>query len=413
MTAVLFMGPTLAAARAESCLHARCLPPVKYGDLFRTVSIFKPRMVGIIDGYFSQVPAVWHKEILWAMKQGVRVFGAASMGALRAAELERYGMVGIGDIYDAYRDGRFPPYDEVFEDDDEVAVVHGPAELGYPAASEALVNIRATLAAAERESVIDVSTRDHLVSRSKERFYAERSFAAVLADATEAGLPREKISVLETWIGNNRINQKERDALELLQHMAAAANGPPMTADFRFENTTLWDNAMRELSRLPALSSPVLDELRLLGSQYFELRDEVIAEAFGQEDEGGSAEAEEDGELWFQEPLRAVERELFVQSAPAHWVEERMLARLVASGELEMLEQRAADKQRRLGPSNDLAVDLSELQLLELLNWYFSGQLGQEIPADLDGYAAALGGLEVDEFHDLVLKEYRYLHPEP
>ncbi|MGA8261316.1 MAG: TfuA-like protein [Arenicellales bacterium] len=412
MTVVLFLGPTLAAAEAESHLRARCLPPVKYGDLFRAVSLFKPRMVGIIDGYFSQVPAVWHKEILWAMKQGVRVFGAASMGALRAAELDRCGMVGIGNIYAAYRDGRFPPYDEVFEDDDEVAVVHGPAEIGYPAASEALVNIRATLAAAAREGVMDPSTRDHLVSRSKERFYAERSFAAVIGDASEAGLSRDQVHALEAWIENNRVNQKARDALELLQYMSAAADSPPMTVNFRFENTTLWDNATRELARLPALSSPVLDELRLLGGQYFELRDEVIDEVL-QSDEGAPVETEGDSpESWFQKPLRARERKRFVRSAPAHWVEERMLARLVASGELEMLEQRAADKKRRLGPPKDRAADLSELQLLELLNWYFSGQLGQEMPADLDEYAAALGGLEVDELHDLVLKEYRYLHPE-
>ena len=44
----------------------------------------RPRAIGIIDGYFQQVPSVWHKEILWAMAQGVHVFGSASMGALRA-----------------------------------------------------------------------------------------------------------------------------------------------------------------------------------------------------------------------------------------------------------------------------------------------------------------------------------------
>lgn len=412
MSAVVFIGPSLDAAEAGSRLRVRCLPPVRYGDLFRAVSLFRPRRVGIVDGYFNQVPAVWHKEVLWAMKQGVRMFGAASMGALRAAELDWYGMKGIGEIYAAYRDGRFPPYDDLFEDDDEVAVVHGPAELGYPAASEALVNIRATLAAAAREAIISASIRDRLVNRSKERFYPERSFEAVIADAGDIGLPRDQVDVLQTWIGENRIDQKRRDALSLLQHMAAD-DDPPAAAEFRFEHTTLWENAMGEFLRLPSVASPVLDELRLLGREYFELRNEVIAEVFHQEDGPGSVTGEsDDPDSWFEEHFRDREVDFFARSAPPHWLERRMLARLAASSDMEVLERRATDKNKKLRPLTCRAADLSELELLELMDWYFNRQLGREMPADLDGYAAALGGLEVDEFQDLVLREYWYLHPE-
>jgi hypothetical protein len=70
-----------------------------------------------VDGYFERVPAVWHKEVLWAISQGIRVYGSASMGALRAAELSAFGMIGIGKIFEWYRDG-------VIERDDEVAVAH-------------------------------------------------------------------------------------------------------------------------------------------------------------------------------------------------------------------------------------------------------------------------------------------------
>ncbi|MBV5331336.1 tfuA protein, partial [bacterium] len=72
---------------------------------------------------------------------------ASSMGALRAAELHVFGMVGIGRVFADYRD-------LIHEDDDEVAVIHGPAELGYPALSEAMVNIRATIAQAVVERVL-------------------------------------------------------------------------------------------------------------------------------------------------------------------------------------------------------------------------------------------------------------------
>ena len=97
----IFTGPTLSPKEAKSHLDAVYLPPVKLGDIYRIVELFKPIAIGIIDGYFNQVPAVWHKEILWAISRGIQVFGAASMGALRAAELDTLGMIGCGEIYRA------------------------------------------------------------------------------------------------------------------------------------------------------------------------------------------------------------------------------------------------------------------------------------------------------------------------
>ena len=49
----------------------------------------RPDVVGVIDGAFLSGPAVWHREIIWALSQGVQVLGAASMGALRAAATGR------------------------------------------------------------------------------------------------------------------------------------------------------------------------------------------------------------------------------------------------------------------------------------------------------------------------------------
>src|SRR5258708_4117885 len=91
-------------------------PPVRQGELYRA-ALDRPAVIGVIDGYFEVTPTVWHKEILWAMTQGIHVFGAASIGALRAAELDVFGMRGIGRIYDDFRDG-------VLEDDDDVALLH-------------------------------------------------------------------------------------------------------------------------------------------------------------------------------------------------------------------------------------------------------------------------------------------------
>lgn len=63
------------------------------GDITRAASE-RPAVIGVIDGVFEVVPTVWHKEILWVMARGVPVYGAASIGAQRAAELAPFGMRG-------------------------------------------------------------------------------------------------------------------------------------------------------------------------------------------------------------------------------------------------------------------------------------------------------------------------------
>ncbi|HLE83613.1 MAG TPA: TfuA domain-containing protein, partial [Thermoanaerobaculia bacterium] len=140
MKAFIFCGPTLTSGEGAAELDAVFLPPAAQGDVYRA-TLERPWGIGIVDGYFERLPAIWHKEILWALSRGVHVFGSASMGALRAAELAAFGMEGVGAVFEAFRDGEL-------EDDDEVAVLHGPAESDYRGVTDAMVDIRATLAAA-------------------------------------------------------------------------------------------------------------------------------------------------------------------------------------------------------------------------------------------------------------------------
>ena len=120
--------------------------------------------IAIIDGYFERMAAVWHKEILIALERGIEVWGAASMGALRAAELHPFGMRGVGVIYGWYKRG-------VITADDEVAVAHLPVEYGYRTTSDALVNIR--------YSLVTYNPRNAraLLERAQATFYRERSWA--------------------------------------------------------------------------------------------------------------------------------------------------------------------------------------------------------------------------------------------
>ncbi|WP_448190763.1 TfuA-like protein [Azospirillum sp. sgz301742] len=236
----VFLGPTMPRDDAARELDAVFLPPVAQGDVIR-IAERKPAAIAIVDGYFECVPAVWHKEILFAIRQGIAVFGASSMGALRAAELHPFGMVGVGSIFEAYRDGRL-------EDDDEVAVVHGPAELGFPMLSEAMVNIRRTLADAEAEGVLTPADTQTLEGIAKELPYRERNYGRVLRLALEMSADPQELARFRSWLPTGRVDQKREDAKLMLRTVRrwlgqdAAAPEPR----FHFEHTALFDRAFRE-----------------------------------------------------------------------------------------------------------------------------------------------------------------------
>jgi hypothetical protein len=234
VNAAVFAGPTLSAREIGAVVDAVCLPPVAHGDLYR-VTLERPRAIGIIDGYFERQPAVWHKEILWALSEGIHVFGSASMGALRAAELAPFGMVGVGAIFEAYRDG-------VIEDDDEVAIVHGPEDTGYRVGSDALVNIRATLEKACATSVLDAASAAAMLRIARSLYYAERNYARVIEAAHAEGISPASLERFRRWLPTGAVNQKRDDALAMLRAMGACldTNAGPRVADFVFEDSLWW-----------------------------------------------------------------------------------------------------------------------------------------------------------------------------
>ncbi len=234
MSAVVFLGPTLPVEEAASILDATYLPPAAQGDLYRA-ALGRPRAIGLIDGRFGDVASVWHKEILWAMAQGIHVYGSASMGALRAAELHAFGMVGVGPIFEAFRDG-------ILEDDDEVAVLHGPADSGWLQLTDALVDMRCTLTAAEAVGAVDSDACARLIALARATFYAERTWSRLLRDAGEAGIAPQRLERLRAWLDLGKIAQKRADAVELLRTMARdlRADPAPLAVRYRFETTEPW-----------------------------------------------------------------------------------------------------------------------------------------------------------------------------
>ncbi len=244
-TTWVFLGPSLPLAQAQAlCPQARFLPPVAAGDLLRLVQRqARPGdVVALIDGVFEQVGAVWHKEILHALEQGLHVVGASSMGALRAAELERFGMRGHGRIYEAFARGELV-------DDDEVAVVHASGEQGWRSLSMAMVAIRLRLAELVADSHLTPAQAEALAAAAKARPYAERSWALVQAEASALGLDEATQAALR--LARTRPDAKAADAASLLALLAGGALPAPRvpTEPFSLEPTVFW-RALEQHERL-------------------------------------------------------------------------------------------------------------------------------------------------------------------
>jgi hypothetical protein len=243
MSIVVFLGPSLAQREARWILDAEYLAPARAGDIHAVVAR-RPHAIALVDGLFEQVASVWHKEVLYALSEGIPVYGSSSMGALRAAELHAFGMIGVGRVFEAYRDG-------ALEDDDEVALTHGPAPR-YASMAEPMVNLREGLAEAARLGIVDDAQRALLVDASKARFYAERSWEAVFNDARRAGLSAETRDALTAFVARARPNVKRDDAIALLHTLARAREGLVLhRPTFVFEPTLLWKRMQRRASRAP------------------------------------------------------------------------------------------------------------------------------------------------------------------
>jgi len=242
---VVFVGPTLSLGDAQQALPgAEFLAPARRGDVYRAC-LTRPWGIAVIDGYFEHQLSIWHKEVLWALASGVRVYGAASMGALRAAELEDFGMIGVGSIFTRYRDGQL-------EDDDEVVVAHAPAVQGYVPVSVAMVNIRATLERAGHLEIASPQTIARLIELSKRTFYPERSLRALVQRAPRGELPVDELERLSAWLETlprQGVDVKAADALELLRRIRNDLATPPAHAPprFHFEHTEAWDEFLREM----------------------------------------------------------------------------------------------------------------------------------------------------------------------
>ncbi|MFM6129988.1 MAG: TfuA-like protein, partial [Sphaerospermopsis kisseleviana] len=210
---IIFLGPSLSLDRATAILPSgEFRGPIKRGDLDHIAS---DAVVGIIDGLFDQNLAISPGEIREAIYQGISIYGAASMGALRAAEIPRVN--GVGRIFEMYRTG-------TIERDDEVAVLINPDTL--EPLTEALVNIRFAVERLVRTGTINRSDGSEIINTSIRLHYTERTYKKILSESRLAANKdvNDLIRLLKTF------NLKRDDAELLLETISTAKTTPETSA---------------------------------------------------------------------------------------------------------------------------------------------------------------------------------------
>lgn len=203
---IIFLGPSLNANEASKILDADYRPPIKRGDI-TTALIDNPDIIGIIDGVFHQEPAVSHREILDALKKGVTVVGGASMGALRASELDDFGMIGIGYVYNQYRNS-------VIESDDDVAIVINPLNLEQ--LSDSFVSMEYNFKMMLDKKLISEDEFNRLLKTAKSIFYPKRTYYLVFKNVD---IDKAKIKELKEFLDESGIDIKQQDAIDVIKYI--------------------------------------------------------------------------------------------------------------------------------------------------------------------------------------------------
>ncbi|MCP9881886.1 TfuA domain-containing protein [Cyanobium sp. Alchichica 3B3-8F6] len=197
----VFAGPSISEKAIKVSLsYVTVLPPIRAADilsLLLSASLPRPSCILILDGYFYSTLSVRHKEIIYALKQGIPVFGASSMGALRAAELADYGMVGIGKVYDYFASNPLTS-------DDEVAILHSDS-FPYEPLSIPLVNLRLTLSDLANTNKISPSDADSILRSIASIHFSERTAKIIDSNETVRKLCPNLSSLIVDWKMNDAL----------------------------------------------------------------------------------------------------------------------------------------------------------------------------------------------------------------
>jgi hypothetical protein len=234
MTTIIFAGPSIHGLDLTPFNAFEFRPPAAAGDILKAVHD-GVEAIGLIDGIFGDTAAVWHKEILYALTKGIAVYGAASMGALRAAECAPFGMTGIGSIFEDYASG-------MRTSDADVALAHAPQELGFRPITLALVDAEATIEAMARtRPEADYSA---LFLSARAIHFSRRTWKTIVRGAGAEG---DEASQLVEALRRREQHRKRNDAKLLLEHMLCRTGKPAGPPTWKFQNTVFFQALERRL----------------------------------------------------------------------------------------------------------------------------------------------------------------------
>jgi hypothetical protein len=210
----IFLGPSLSHEKAKRILpEAEYRPPAKKGDLLRLAASPDTSMIGLVDGVFLQdYPPTPIEVYQLARREGVILAGAASLGALRAVELEKFGMVGIGRVFELYKSHKLNA-------DDEVAVTFADGD--FRLQSEAMVDIRYNLFLAHKKGVISQETKKALAKIAKATYFPHRNYPDIIEQTRQRHSNLHDIDAFEAYIKQNKKSLKEMDAIKLVEFFKA------------------------------------------------------------------------------------------------------------------------------------------------------------------------------------------------
>jgi TfuA protein len=210
---IIFLGPSLTHEKARKILDAEYKPPAKKGDFLKFATQTNVlTVVGLVDGYFLQdYPPSPIEVYQLIMRKNTVVIGSASLGALRAVELEKFGMIGLGKIFELYKRG-------TINADDEVAVTF--TEEAQSLQSEAMIDIRFNLFMAEKKGTIDKITKKTVARVAKGIYFPYRNYGDIL-DKTKTMYPEleHDLESFRAYINRNRQSLKEKDAIRLVEYI--------------------------------------------------------------------------------------------------------------------------------------------------------------------------------------------------
>lgn len=226
MKTVIFSGPTLKKLDAKKILDVKYLPPAKHGDILHAVFNLKADVIGIIDGHGTNELAVWHKEILIALAKGVKIYGAAGLGAIRAVELSKFGMIGVGKIFSDLKDN-------ILSSDDEIICNYEIKNNEFKRVSESLVNIKATFIKAIEFDLITKKEYEKVIEISRNLYYPNRTFKNIFDKLTKNISDTKRLQKLGEFVETNFVDQQNLDALELLKEIK---KNKSIEKDHKFNN---------------------------------------------------------------------------------------------------------------------------------------------------------------------------------